>query len=183
MSAPATPSQRLSGRVAIVTGSSRGIGRGIYKTPTHELINQQNGKAIFVQVDVGDARQVEALVQRAVEEYGRVDFWVNDAGICVESGDAHPIDEASEDVLAHAAPYRVHCNVICPGFTQTSMLDRAFEGVFESNKATLAHTIPLSRFGEPRDIARAAVFLACEDSSWVTGVVMPVDGGLLLSVW
>lgn len=58
------------------------------------------------------------------------------------------------------------------------MLDRAFEGVFESNKATLAHTIPLSRFGEPRDIARAAVFLACEDSSWVTGVVMPVDGGL-----
>lgn len=62
--------------------------------------------------------------------------------------------------------------------TQTSMLDRAFEGVFESNKATLAHTIPLSRFGEPRDIARAAVFLACEDSSWVTGVVMPVDGGL-----
>lgn len=40
----------------------------------HELITQRGGKAIFVQVDVGDAKQAEALDARAVEEYGRLDM-------------------------------------------------------------------------------------------------------------
>jgi NAD(P)-dependent dehydrogenase (short-subunit alcohol dehydrogenase family) len=96
MAAPSS-SQKLAGRVAIVTGASQGIGReiclqlhseGAYlacadlksqgvtsdETPIHELIVQKGGKAIFVQVNVGDAKQVEALVAKTVEEYGRLDM-------------------------------------------------------------------------------------------------------------
>lgn len=48
------------------------------------------------------------------------------------------------------------------------------------DKATQDHLVahhPWGRLGEPRDIARAAVFLASEDAAWVTGVPLPVDGG------
>jgi NAD(P)-dependent dehydrogenase (short-subunit alcohol dehydrogenase family) len=62
--------------------------------------------------------------------------------------------------------------------TQTTMLDTAFASLFFDSKNALKGTIPLGRFGEPRDIARAVVFLASEDSSWVTGTLLPVDGGI-----
>lgn len=96
-------SQRLLGRVAIVTGSSSGLGRAIavayseegahlvcadlraearadveseLSVTTHELIKKNGGRAIYVQTDVSIAGDVERLVQKAVEEYGRVDVYV-----------------------------------------------------------------------------------------------------------
>jgi NAD(P)-dependent dehydrogenase (short-subunit alcohol dehydrogenase family) len=92
--------QRMQGKVCIVTGSSSGLGRAISLTyakegglvicadlkpearpdveselraNTHDLIRESGGLAIFVQTDVTKPEQVERLVQRAVEEYGRLD--------------------------------------------------------------------------------------------------------------
>jgi len=72
----------------------------------------------------------------------------------------------------------IRCNAIAPGTIRTPIwqtrMDRDPE-VFER----LVKWYPLGRVGEPDDVANAALFLASEEASWITGTVLPVDGGLL----
>ena len=71
----------------------------------------------------------------------------------------------------------IRANVIAPGTVRTPIWQHQIErtpDVFER----LAPWYPLGRVGEPEDIARAALFLASDEASWITGVVLPVDGGL-----
>lgn len=67
-------------------------------------------------------------------------------------------------------------NAIAPGFITTDMTDKLNEEV----KAEMLKQIPLARFGEPKDIARAAVFLASEDSNYITGQTLHIDGGMIM---
>lgn len=71
----------------------------------------------------------------------------------------------------------IRANVICPGTVRTPIWRETLAkrpDVFER----LAAWYPLGRVGEPEDIARAALFLASDDAAWITGAVLPVDGGL-----
>jgi NAD(P)-dependent dehydrogenase (short-subunit alcohol dehydrogenase family) len=74
---------------------------------------------------------------------------------------------------------RIRVNAISPGPINTPGLDglAQTEGVGEQLKASLTAGVPLGRFGTPDEIARAAVFLASEDSSFITGTELFVDGG------
>jgi NAD(P)-dependent dehydrogenase (short-subunit alcohol dehydrogenase family) len=77
------------------------------------------------------------------------------------------------------APYGINVNCICPSTVETPLVKQAVNSVFLRE---MLKTIPLGRFGTPRDIARAAVFLCSSDADWITGVVLPVDGGLTAGI-
>lgn len=67
-------------------------------------------------------------------------------------------------------------NAVAPGFITTDMTDKLNEEV----KAEMLKQIPLARFGEPKDIANVVVFLASEDSRYMTGQTLHVDGGMVM---
>lgn len=67
-------------------------------------------------------------------------------------------------------------NAIAPGFIRTAMTDKLADEV----KAALAAQIPLERLGEAQDVANAALFLASDESSYITGQVISVNGGMYM---
>lgn len=74
------------------------------------------------------------------------------------------------------APHGIRINCIAPGFIATAMSAQAFENDPERKARALART-PMGKFGEPSDVANAALFLASAQAKYITGVVLPVDGG------
>ena len=77
--------------------------------------------------------------------------------------------------LAHEFAPGVRVNAVAPSVVRTRLARALWEGIEQEVGA--AH--PLGRIGEPADVARAIVFLASDAASWITGVVLPVDGGVL----
>jgi NAD(P)-dependent dehydrogenase (short-subunit alcohol dehydrogenase family) len=76
--------------------------------------------------------------------------------------------------LANEMAPQVRVNAIAPSVVRTRLAAALWEGIEEHT----AKAHPLQRIGEPDDIARAALFLASDAASWITGVVLPVDGGV-----
>lgn len=102
-------------------------------------------------------------------------------GVTAYSASKGGIIALTKALAIELAPQKIRVNCICPGATETPMLDEMFKGksgleLAEERKAHLAG-IPLSRFGQPADIANAALFLASDESSFITGSVLLVDGG------
>jgi 3-oxoacyl-[acyl-carrier protein] reductase len=86
------------------------------------------------------------------------------------------INSFTKALAVELAPRGVTVNAIAPGFIETDM------SAAVRNKAgdMIEKMIPLKRLGKPEDIARAALFLASADGSYMTGQVLTVDGGLSL---
>jgi len=82
-------------------------------------------------------------------------------------------------LAVHWAPKRIRVNAIAAGFVRSGFTGPVM-AVEEVNQAMLART-PLGRHGEPSDIAGAALFLSSSAASWVTGQVLPVDGGFTIA--
>jgi len=97
------------------------------------------------------------------------------AGASVYVGSKHAVEGMTKSAALEAASSGVRINAVAPGPIETGMLNR-FTGTAE-RKAALLKTVPLGRVGEPADIARAAVFLASEKASFITGHILTVDGG------
>jgi 3alpha(or 20beta)-hydroxysteroid dehydrogenase len=70
-------------------------------------------------------------------------------------------------------PLGIRVNAILPGVIRTPMV--AY--IVDQYEERLASGLPLGRIGEPMDVAQAAVFLASDEASWLTGIDLPVDGG------
>ena len=83
-------------------------------------------------------------------------------------------------LAAEWAPHGIRVNGIAPGYFRTALTD-----MFYSDKAwqeRMLAGIPLGRFGKLDDLAGAAVFLASPASAYVTGIMLPVDGGILAAL-
>lgn len=244
--------KRFAGKVAIVTGGARGIGRGIAlelagegaavavnyveaDTAANEVvaeIERNGGRAAAIRADVGVRQDAEALVATTVQNFGRVDVLVNNAGICPFRSFWDITDDVWEQTLrtnlygafvtSQAAsrvmrdqgggaivhissvssylggPEQVHycatkgginamtssmavalgefgirVNAVLPGGVHTDINRQHWEG-----RPATAPGLPVNRIGEPWDMARAVCYLASEDAAWLTGVLLPVDGGL-----
>jgi len=245
---------RLQDKVAVITGAGSGIGRAtaqrfaeegakvvvadISEERGEETVRSLSGEAISVRTDVGSKPSVEAMFDRTMETFGRLDVLVNNAyGASVEGdGELLEVEEEVWDriigvtlksvylcsrravremlktgggsvvnlssvnalggygVIAYSsakggilsftkvaavsyARRGVRFNVVCPGTTATA----AIQPIFDAHPGLLSRTeaeYPIGRIGRPEDIAPLILYLASEESSFTTGGVFVVDGGL-----
>jgi len=86
-----------------------------------------------------------------------------------------------KSVAMDYARYGIRANCLCPGGVQTNISQEALSGLSDVVKERLGRwteeTVPMARIGQPEELANAALFLCCDDSSYVTGTAMVVDGG------
>ena len=78
-------------------------------------------------------------------------------------------------VAAELAKYNITCNCICPGYFETELTRDVLKT--ESFKEYMNRTVPLKRYGKPGELNAGAIFLASNEASYVTGVILPIDGG------
>jgi 3-oxoacyl-[acyl-carrier protein] reductase len=245
---------RLDNKVAIITGAASGFGAETARMYVAEgarvAIGDLNGEgaqavasslgaaAFALKCDVSVRADVDALVARTLERFGRIDIVINNAGYTHRNMPMLEVDEATFDrvyainvksiyYMAHAVvpimrrqkygvilnigsvagirprpglswynsskgavnllsktmavelgPDNIRVNAICPVMGATGMLE-SFMGMPDTpeNRKKFTATIPLGRLAEPRDVARAAVFLGSDEAEFITGVEFPVDGG------
>lgn len=98
------------------------------------------------------------------------------AGQCNYAASKAGIIGFTKSVAKEVAKKNVRVNAIAPGFIRTDMTDKLSEKV----KEEYLKKIPLNKLGEPEDIANAVAFLASDLSSYITGQVLVIDGGLLI---
>ena len=243
------------GNVAFITGATRGIGRQIaitlakngfdialnYRSQNEELenikkeIENENVKCLAVQGDISSFESAEEMVNKIIEEFGKIDVLVNNAGITKDmllmrmkkedfesvidvnlvgtfnvtknvisfmmkqrsgriinissvvgiSGNAGQTNYSAskagiigftKSLAKEVGSRNILVNAVAPGFIETQMTDVLKDEV----KEEIAKQIPLKRMGTTQDVANVVKFLASEESSYITGQVIQVDGGMLM---
>ena len=244
----------LEGKVAIITGASKGIGKGIALAFAQHganvaftyLSSVEQGLALASEIealgvkakgyrsDASDAQQAEELINAVVEDFGRIDCVVNNAGITKDGllmrmseddfnkvirinlnsvfnmtksvqrvllkqrsgsiinissvvgvkGNAGQANYAAskagiigftKSVALELGSRNIRCNAVAPGFIETEMTAILDEKTVQGWR----DAIPLRRGGQAADVANACVFLASDMSSYISGQVLNVDGGML----
>jgi len=89
----------------------------------------------------------------------------------------------TRQVAVEYASYGIRCNAICPGTIDTPLVREAYRQRFGEEGAAAAierraQDYPMGRLGDPSDIANYATYLASDESRWVTGTVLAIDGGV-----
>ena len=116
----------------------------------------------------------------SIVNIGSYDGFVADPGLaayCATKGAVHALSRAI--AIDHGAG-NVRCNVICPGWIKTGMMDAYLASVADPAAAAQALDAnqPVGRIGRPEDIAALALWLASDESAFTTGQLMVCDGGL-----
>ena len=83
--------------------------------------------------------------------------------------------QLTRNLAIEYAKHKVRVNALCPGYVDTNMTRPLQENPELLEKIRQRH--PIGRLGRPDEVANVALFLASEESSFVTGIAMPVDGG------
>lgn len=86
------------------------------------------------------------------------------------------VEGMTRAMAVELSPHGIRVNCIAPGFISTDMSRKALENDPERKRKVLERT-PLREMGTPRDVANAVYFLASDEAKYITGVILPVDGG------
>src|SRR5271167_2629419 len=94
----------------------------------------------------------------------------------------------ARSIAADFAPRNIRVNVVAPGATKTPIWKRGPRASMSAEQSAkladlYASTVPLGRWGEPEELAKAVLFLASEDSSYINAVELMVDGGATGAPW
>jgi NAD(P)-dependent dehydrogenase (short-subunit alcohol dehydrogenase family) len=114
---------------------------------------------------------------------GSVHDYIGQAGLAAYAATKGGVVAMARAIAADVAPRNIRVNVVAPGATKTPIWkrgSRASMSAEESAKVAdlYSSTVPLGRWGEPEELAKAVLFLASEDSSYINAVELMVDGGL-----
>src|SRR5277367_4020574 len=147
---------RLQGKVALVTGAASGFGAGIARRFAAE-----GAHVALLDINVGSTAGVRPR-----------------PGLTWYNGSKGFVNLVSKSLAVELAPMRIRVNCIAPVLGETGLTEAFLGG--PATPETLAKfiaTIPLGRMSRPSDIASACVYLASDEAEFVTGVVLPIDGG------
>ena len=114
---------------------------------------------------------------------GSVHNYLGQAGVAAYAAAKGGIVSMARSIAADLAPRNIRVNVVAPGATKTPIWKRGARASISADESAkiekfLASTVPLGRWGEPEEVAKAVLFLASEDSSYVNAIELMVDGGL-----
>src|SRR6201988_2320844 len=114
---------------------------------------------------------------------GSVHNYLGQSGVAAYAATKGGLVSMARAIAADLAPRNIRVNVVAPGATKTPIWKRgprANATAEESAKVSdfFSSTVPLARWGEPEDLAKAVLFLASDDSSYINAVELVVDGGL-----
>ncbi|MDE1813793.1 MAG: SDR family oxidoreductase [Thaumarchaeota archaeon] len=151
--------------------------------PLHEISEEEWNDTIDVNL-TGQFRFTKAAIPHLMKTSGCIVNVSSDAGLkSFENfeADAYTASKGALVLLTKAwaveyAKYKIRVNCVCPGIVETDMT-RPYLGN-ESDRAMAIAEHPIGRIGMPEDVAKAILYLVSEDSSWITGAILPVDGGV-----
>ncbi|MCZ4499864.1 MAG: oxidoreductase [Marmoricola sp.] len=159
--------------------------------PTGTVMNTSDEvwTAAFQSVFVGALRTARTVAD-ALTGPGSIAFVLSSsvrsplANLAVSNGLRPGLAMAAKTLADELGPRGVRVNGLLPGRIGTERVAELDEGTGDAAgaKARALATIPLGRYGEPEEFAEAAMFLLSPRSSFVTGVMLPVDGGMLRSL-
>lgn len=152
--------------------------------PLHEISEEEWNDVIDVNL-TGQFRFTKAVIPHLMKTSGCIVNISSDAGLkSFENfeADAYTASKGALVLLTKAwaieyAKYKIRVNCVCPGIVETDMT-RPYLGN-EVDRAMAIAEHPIGRIGMPEDVAKAILYLVSEDSSWITGVVLPIDGGII----
>jgi 3-oxoacyl-[acyl-carrier protein] reductase len=140
-----------------------------------DAVVDTNLKSAFVTIRTAARPMMRAKGGRIIN-IGSVSGVAGNAGQANYAASKAGLIGLSKSVAKELAGKNITCNVVAPGFISTDMTDALNDTIKEKVK----EVIPLRRFGQPQEIAGVVSFLAGPDSSYVTGQVIVVDGGMVM---
>ncbi len=126
------------------------------KAVTRPMIKQRSGRIISIASIIG-----------LMGNPGQANYAASKAGIIA----------LTKTVAKELASRNINANAVAPGFIQTEMTAKLPEDI----KKKMLEAIPLAKLGTPQDVANTCLFLASDESSYITGQVITIDGGMVMS--
>jgi len=119
---------------------------------------------------------------------GSVHNYLGQPGVAAYAATKGGVVSMARAIAADLAPRNIRVNVVAPGATKTPIWKRGPRASISTDESAklaefVSSAIPLGRWGEPEDVAKAALFLASDDSSYVNAVELMVDGGATGAPW